>query len=226
MSILVEDISLFGYDLDESLSISSFGYLHGVQPEDIIDYCANAKLRLVEQFKRSTDLQNMICAFLEEAQDLEGVFQDLKIFRAVDNAVGEQLNQMADVVGADIDGLNDADARARIRFQIGLNISNGEPETVITFVKEITDSTFVQYFEAWPAKISLFIDGSTIPIGLNAMIQGVAPAGVGVDVTTSYGGGTPFAVLPEGGIPDPDALGFGEINLPLEGGEIAERIVI
>jgi len=225
MAIDVENISLFGYDDQGVLSISSFGYLTGAQFPEVINYCANSRLRLAEQFKPAVLLQGLICSLLEEIQDLDYVFQDMRLNRAIDTATGVQLEQIAEIVGADISGLTvPAEIRAQIRFQIGINVSNGEPETVIAFVKESTDADFVQYVEVYPAKIYIFTDGQTVPPGLNNLIQGVAPAGVGVEVVSSFGDPTPFAFAPEGGIPDPDGLGFGETTYPLEGGQISEKI--
>jgi hypothetical protein len=225
MSIDIENISLYGYEDKGVLSISSFGYLTGALFPEVVNYCDNSKLRLVEQFKQSVLLQGLICALLSEVQDLDVVFQDLLVNRAVDTAVGEQLEQLAEIVGADIAGLETDEARAQIRFQIGINISNGEPETVITFVKEVTDANFVQYKEIYPAKVYIFTDGQTVPTGLNGLIQGVAPAGVGVEVVSSFGDQFPFAVFPEGGIPDPSGKGFGETTYPAEGGQITEKII-
>ena len=228
MTLDSTDISKFGYDRNTPKSVATFGYLNGSSLPDILNYCQQARDRLAEQFKNSELLQGLLCVLLEEIQELQFVFQDLKINRAVDTAVGVtsgQLYQLALIVGASISGMTDAEARAAIRSQIAINVSNGEPETVIDFVKSATDATFILYKEVYPAKINIFTDGGTTPIGLNGLIQSVAPAGVGVEVVSSYGDPTPFAVEPEGGIPDPNGLGFGEINLPDEGGRISERII-
>jgi hypothetical protein len=224
VAIDVLNISLYGYDEQGSLSIATFGYLTGEQIPEFIDFCAEAKARLAEQFKQSILLHGLICAFTGELQELDAVFQDLQINRAIDTAVGKQLEELAEIVGADITGLTTSEARAEIRFQIGINISNGEPETVIDFVKAATDASFIQYKEVYPAKVSIFTDGQTVPPGLNGLIQGVGPAGVGVEVVSSFGDPEPFAFAPEGGIPDPDGKGFGETTYPLEGGQISEKI--
>lgn len=225
MSIDVENISLYGYgDPEETISLATYGYLSGTALPAIIDYCVEAKSRLAEQFKNSYDLQGLVCALLSEIQELEVVFSDLMINRALDTAVGAQLEGIAEIVGADISGMTTQEARNAIRAQIALNVSNGEPEFVINFVKEVTDADHIIYSELYPAKIHIFTDGQTIPSNLITLIKSVIPAGVGIEVVCSFGDDMPFAFAPEGGIPDPNGLGFGETTYPDEGGVISEKI--
>jgi hypothetical protein len=189
-------------------------------------FCENAKARLAEQFKGSYFLKDFICSLTDECSELDIVYQELKFLRAVDTASGEQLLQLADLVGAKIYEMTVSEARAQIRHQISINVSNGEPESVINYIKTVTGSSSISYTEVYPAKISIFFNGGTIPTGLIALANQIAPAGVGVVLTSSYGDGFSFAVSPEGGVPDPDGFGFGEINLPAEGGRIIESITV
>ena len=224
MSVTGIDIGHFGWAQHTSIQLASFGWFSS--ESDLIPFCKNAKARLAEQFKRSYFLQDLICSLTDECGELDVVYRDLKFLRAVDTAVGEQLSQLAELVGAKIAGMTDGQARAQIRYQIAVNISNGEPETVIDYIKAVTGSSSINYAEVYPAKVSIFFNGGTIPIGLVALANQIAPAGVGIELTSSYGDEFPFAVAPEGGIPDLDGLGFGEINLPSEGGRISESITV
>lgn len=209
------------YDM---LPLSTYGWLEGDVFPDIINYCDEAKDRLAEQYKKSPLLQGLICALISEYQDLELVFQELKLNRAIDTSVGEQLDQLGDIVGLARRGLLDADYRLALRSAIFFNISGGEPETIIAYVKEATNASDVIYQEVHPANVRIFTDGETLPANFINSAKNVVPAGVGLEVISSVGSQEQFAFDPEG-FPDPEGFGFGEDTLPTEGGTFAEKLV-
>jgi hypothetical protein len=227
VSITGVDLAHFGWAQHTSIQLATFGWLSVNSNIPVNEsLCKNAQARLAEQFKNSYFLKDLICSLTDECDELDATYTDLKFLRAVDTAVGKQLSQLADLVGAKISGMTSGEARAQIRQQISVNISNGEPETIIDYIKVVTGSSSISYTEIYPAKVSIFFNGGTVPVGLVGLANQIVPAGVGVELTSSYGDSLPFAVAPEGGIPDPDGLGFGEINLPDEGGRISESITV
>lgn len=210
---------------------STFGELGFGVPDSILipDHVERAKSLLIEQFKRPVLINKMVEAIVEGIQELEYVFNDLYIYRSVPKAQGTQLDGLGDLVGISRNGLSDDDYREAIYFQIFLNISKGEPETVIRALKFATKAEYVRYFQLPNATISLFTDGETTPFNLLQYIQRIVPAGVKVDsINTSRGSVVPL-VFVDAGQPDPDfggglnELGYTPGGIEL-GGQFTEGI--
>lgn len=112
-----------------------------------------------DQFDDSTELQELANALHEPSDELEGLIGDLETDRWVASAVGKQLDRIGAVVGVSRQGRNDSDYRSRIRFQIFINTSNGNPEDIIRATRVLTDGTDVRYWELYPAAFQLFTNG-------------------------------------------------------------------
>jgi len=212
---------------DESL-LGTFGWAKfPVQASGLIlDYCERAKSRLIEQFETKPNIGNYLCALIESLQELEFVFGDLLTLRTLDESTGVQLDGLGDIVGIERQGLGDDGYRTIIRFQIGINFSNGEPETLIALTQFITEGTFVKYTEAFPARVSLLTDGIAINQATVPIIEESAPAGVKIELTSTMGSLIPFAFAPDPGDVDPIPQGFSEPNFAPDaglGGEFAEK---
>lgn len=212
----------FGFLIEpDPLALYTWGWLSGQGGSGELTLCDAAKDRLAEQFKNSPQLQGLICSLLSEYQDLKEVFQDLLLNRSIFTADGVQLDLLGDILGLDRYGLDDDSYRTALQSTVYLNVSNGEPETVITYLKKVTESSIVLYSESQPATIKMFYNGATVPVGLKASVKSVIAAGVGVEIVK--GTEEPFAFDSEG-LVDPLGLGFGEITLPTLGGQLSEKI--
>ena len=97
-----------------------------------------------------------------------------------------------------------------------MNISCGEPETVMTVLKTVTEATEVRLLEFFPAAMFLWTDGTTIPTDLGVTLKKVVPAAVRYQIGCTYGE-IPFEFETEGGIPYNEGDGFSEYNYT-EGG--------
>ena len=96
----------------------------------------------------------------------------------IDTMEGEQLDGIGSIVGEDRQGRSDAEYREAIRVRISLNVSSGEPETVIWLFKTLTDPTgAIDYFEDYPAGYVIYGDGDQFAELLAAM-EAASPAGV------------------------------------------------
>ncbi len=214
---------------DPSLLVT-YGWLtFDVQASGLItNYCERAQERLIEQFETKPNIIAYLCALIESLQDLEFVFGDLLTLRTLENAAGVQLDGLGDIVGIDRQGLTDNAYRTAIRFQIGINFSNGEPETLIALTRFITEGTVVNYTELYPARVSLLTDGSTISAATIPIIEQSAPAGVKIELTSTFGSLVPFAFATEPGDVDPIPEGFAEPNFAPDaglGGELSEKFI-
>jgi hypothetical protein len=163
-------------------------------------------------------LHELLKAFAVKAEDIESVGNDLMIFCAISTAFGQQL----DGIGANVDeprgGRNDDEYRTGIMLRIGINMSSGEPETIINVAKTICNAEMIQYSEISPAKVHLFIKVAVPPSNVYNTIKSILPAGVGlnIDYITDE---LPFVFAG-----DDSGLGFGEVNHPSVGGCFAEHL--
>jgi len=86
---------------------------------------------LIDAFKGRKVIDGILAAWLKQFQDLERVFWEILQGRGVDDAVGQQLDFLAAVVGEDRQGRSDDELRAAIRLRIRTNRSQGTSEDVI-----------------------------------------------------------------------------------------------
>ncbi len=186
----------------------------------ITDHIIAAKKRLLEQYKGKARMEALIEALVTPVQPLEDAFFQLLEERYLETSVGFQLDRLGDIVGISRDGLNDDQYRLRIRARIFVNVSNGEPETLILVYKLLTLSNLVILEELFPAAAGLMCDGPDIPDPEDVqfiadLMEAAALAGVRIDFLGVFDEANPFAfdgtVLPLGD-------GFGDTGNPATGG--------
>lgn len=99
----------------------------------------------------------LITALCGAVQDVENALAQLYSQRALDVAIGTQLDVLGKIVGQARDGLSDDDYRRYIRARIAANRSGGVPEDVlrvaslvldvatsgVLFIRDVEDATFV-----------------------------------------------------------------------------------
>ena len=103
--------------------------------------------KFADQFEGSEKLMNLMRAFLEPIDEILSTTADLKNNRWLETAVGAQLDQLGAIVGMPRFGRLDDDYRRAIRFQIFINLSKTEPETMITALRVLSDGDFIRYWE-------------------------------------------------------------------------------
>lgn len=212
-----KDISLFGLDLtgsspavDTSL-LATFGYIRfdvgggGTTGEGlyISDHAARSLALLIEQFKKDKPIINgTVNASVSEAQVTEDTLYDMQRFRSIETASGRQLDLIGDIVGVSRTSADDEVYRADIYFGIFLNSSNGEPETLIAALQQITKAAVIDYAEEYPAAVILTMNGvsGAIPADVMEKLRRLKPAGVRIDLRLNNTE-TPFIFDGEGGFP-------------------------
>jgi len=189
-------------------------------PTPITTHVADAKARLVEQYKRKPNIDGILQSFVQQYQDMEDVINDMFFSRFVNNAVGRQLDLFGTIVDLDRQGFDDTFYRILLNAKIGQNISSGDPERVISTLVLLTGASQVMYQNLNNATVGLAIN-TTIPANLVDLIfatmQSVVMAGIRIDFIVSYDATEPFSFDGIG----PIGLGFSSLAAPTTGGKFA-----
>jgi hypothetical protein len=137
---------------------------------------------LLQQFKTRENIETVLTILLNQAQELENVNKDLYNGRYIDGAVGTQLDGIGSIVGAERSGADDEQYRNAIRFQIMINKSGGEPETLIEALRFISQSDKVSLKEFFPAKVAGEISNPdnliNLPENINVYMQALCGGGI------------------------------------------------
>jgi len=196
-NVNVKDISLFGQnrsvDRIPSLSsglMSTYGWLNW-EPgpgEHISDMAGKTVALLIEQFRVDRPLITALVKSVGDAcQDIEEVLFDLIRFRSVGQATGKQLDEIGNIVGISRTDPNDDIYRSDIYFQIDLNHSNGEPETLISALQRVLHALTVDYCENYPCKVILTANQFTeaMPAKVYSKMKALCVGGVDIDIQYS-----------------------------------------
>jgi len=164
-------------------------------PTQILTHEEDALKRLMQQYKDKAKLAGVIGAFTEQIQDLENAIFGLFGKLDIENVSVDNLDRLGAIVGQDRLGQTDAGYRLFIYAKIATNNSQGTAEEIMSIFKLITQSTFVQYFDLYPAAIQIMGDGS-IDAGLEDFlkqtIENACVGGVSVDMIGFFDDADPF----------------------------------
>lgn len=106
-------------------------------PAGETDHVAEALDRLPQQFKTDPSTVALLESLVRPCQSLETALQDMLVDRAVDTAVGAQLDIIGKLVGQARSGQSDAEFRRFIRARIKTNRSRGVVSDLITIARLI-----------------------------------------------------------------------------------------
>jgi hypothetical protein len=177
----------------------------------IVNHTSQAISRLITQYGNQPNLQGLVGALISPVQAIEDALNQLNMFRLIDQATGVQLDGLGKIVGIARFGLSDNDYRFWIKAAVLINISDGEPETVLAIYNLLTETTSGMIFEYYPASVGLSSDG-LISAGNEDLVAGLVlsalPAGVRLDSLGYYDSSNPFSF---DGTVSPQGAGFGSI---------------
>jgi len=129
-----------------------------------IDHIENhtdiALSRLTYQYVDSVNLKALVELWSDRTQILEDALQTLLKDRWISEAEGVQLDELGAMVGEPRLGRLDNEYRPAIRLKIQINLSGGQPETLINFIRLAFGAEIIVYNELWPAKIELFFQST------------------------------------------------------------------
>lgn len=175
--------------------------------------------RLLSQYQDSDNLKSFIRAIIGPVQSIEYVLNDLNIYRQLAFAEGVQLDLIGTIVGLPRpSGATDEEYRQILYGQIGINVSEGQPEQVIQTFKIFTSVPLVLFDEHFPAEFSIesiyeFPDQASID-SMITLMEKVGPAGVRCDGIVTFDPIIPFSF--DGAL---FGSGFGDDTDPSQGGK-------
>lgn len=223
-----QDIASFGFTFPSDVNlVATFGYIGGGVPDSIVipDHVSRAQSLLIEEFKRSTKLNQIVKAIVDPMQEIEYVGNDLYINRRLSQATGAQLDGIGEIVGEPREGRSDEDYKEAIEFRIFINTSNAEPETLIRALKFTTNASRVRLWEVSSATIQMFTNGSFIPDNLVTIMEEIAAAGVNIDYISTSLNTLPFSFDLDLAGDNPEGGGLNELGYTPSGQEVGGQFV-
>jgi hypothetical protein len=223
-----ENLVVYGQTAEENpLLVGTYGYHEGTYPETIPirDYAQRATDLLIEQFENKPLIQGFVALAATRIQDAEVLIFDLILGRLLVYAVGQQLDNIGAMIGESRQGKNDDEYCIAIEFQIRLNRSSGEPETLIDATMVLAGATVVQLMELFPGAVGIYTDGEKLyDAGVKSRLQALAPAGVRIWFYSLFDG-IPFSCEWDGVEPSDGSLGFDELNYYPGGVHVGGQLV-
>lgn len=190
----------------------------------IENHINRALARRLQQWIEKPNLKSLIEVHAGGYQDLEQVFIDLRDATiAVANAFGAQLDVLGQIVGQERMNFDDDFYRILLLARIGINVSNGEPERIISTTKLLTKANFVHYMSLRGAEIAVGSDGVINPLSVSFLLSNlgrVVMGGVRVDYLAIYDGPDSFSF--DGPNQKTPGKGFGSIDDANAGGKFGQ----
>lgn len=188
---------------------------------DITTHSADAVARLQTKDKDKAKQKSFYEAFVDQIQELETAVNDWVDNWDIDNAVGEQLDRLGDLVVQPRNGQSDSVYRVFIKVKALINFSEGTGPQIKQAWKTLSGADSVDYQNFELGGVGLMSDGSD-PVGdpdtLYNLMEKAVPCGVSVDHLGFYQSSGSFGF--DG---DPDAAGFSDAGSG--GGEFAKLIL-
>lgn len=190
---------------------------------DRIDtHTADALARLGYQYRGKVRIEKVISSNADQWQEIEDATHAMFLNRALDNAEGLQLDNLGLIVGQSRPaGETDANYRTLLLVKIGKNVSEGDPERLISVFNLLTGAGLVHLQDLGGGHVMLSCDVAIPPALVDdyyAAMEDVAVGGVKVDYIVVFTPTLPFAFA---GGPIPGG-GFGDSTAPGVGGEWSE----
>ena len=192
----------------------------------ITTHTIDAINRLLYQYQNATDLKKLIKGICgDRTQLIEDMLIALRYLIDINNATDAQLDGLGSILGETRKSRSDDDYRLIIMTRIGINISAGTPNDLISIYKILTVATHVIMQELYPAALQMFSDG-IIDVGLQAevknYIQLIAPAGVNISEIGIYE--EPSFTIGDASMIIADGAGFGDATNITLGGKLSYLI--
>jgi hypothetical protein len=151
--------------------------------DKITTHIADAKARLLEQYKGAPNFEALWDIFVQQVQEIEDAIYDVIGLLDVETMEGDQLDLLGRVLGRTRQEMDDETYRVFLKSQIGINTSRGTTEQLLAVFKILTAGSTCTISEDYPAAVELVIDGAlraVIKNNIQAILQDVVGAGVWV----------------------------------------------
>lgn len=110
-------------------------------------------------FLQNSNLLDIITAEDLQLNEIEQVFFDMLTLMWLDSATGEQLDVLGIHLVIDREGRTDTDYRVVLKGKARINVSSGEPESIIGLVKDLYGASSVEYVPDYPAGFTINHNG-------------------------------------------------------------------
>jgi hypothetical protein len=158
----------------------------------ITDHVDAAKGRLVQQYKESVRFNDLIESLVLPVQEIEDQTDNLYRLRSITTSEGLQLDRIGDMVGELRFGRDDQEYRSAILTRVAINVSGGEPESIITAIRQLLNPLTIDYVDTFPASFQIFIQVDEFIPNLASLIRPLSPAGIGSGILLEGGLNSPF----------------------------------
>lgn len=129
------------------------------------DFCLQATDRIVEQFKPQPKIAALLCAIADRATPIEQALINVKEFRQLSTALGQQLDELGKFYGEFRNDESDADYRRRLLAFAEIVASKGTGEDLIRLLVTLDNGfapTAIALVEHHPAGL---IMTARVPLG-------------------------------------------------------------
>jgi len=139
----------------------------------------------IEQFKNKEDFASSISIYVKQVQDLEDALFQVLLDTTLDLSIGQQLDNLGEIVGEKRLSRTDEAYRQALRVRILINKSSGTIEQILEIAQSFTQSSgVIEIKEFFPASLiiqvvdKLEVDALRLAIALDA----ARSAGVGLQL--------------------------------------------
>ncbi len=184
-------------------------------------HVADARSRLLMQYKDRPNLSALIDALLSPVQEIEDVVSSMYGRLDIEGSAGEQLNGIGRIVGTERAGWEDAVYRVLLTARCAQLVSRGTIEEIIGVWKILSQADNIHVLEVYPGQVDLYCD---VPLDedliqfIFTMMRKVPAGGVEIDFPAIiYTASNDFGFDPD----DDTVGGFGDVDDPDAGGQLA-----
>lgn len=142
----------------------------------IPNHVEQALALLLDQYKDKPRIAGLVKAFINRCQELEDAAWHLWISRRIENATGDQLDQIGAIVGEPRSSRPDDVYKIYVNARIRINWSQGTSDDVIAVLRIVEPAAF-RLVESYPAGFRVeYIDAPAVPVAVLADLMAQARA--------------------------------------------------
>lgn len=170
------------------------------------DITSNAINNLLYQFENSPNLQNMVSVLTSELQEIESEVIKLMTLRTLENATGQQLDNIGEVLNVRRTSADDEIYRAILKIRNARQSVTGTAESSIYLVKLFTGDEFASVYQNNTYLVDVYYNDTCNPSATLDNIKAFFP------VVTSLRGVVSSDGLMFGFDGDDTSGGFGSVH--------------
>lgn len=176
-----------------------------------LDHVSQSLERPASVLRSDEDFKQLLEIFIKEANEIEKVFLDLAKQKDITTVTGIWLDYLGKILGLSRKGLTDEEYRKSLQVKIGINSSDGTPDSISEILQLTTSADKVRLAEgiySWgQAQIR---HGTLVDVNTKLMLEDIRPVGVNLQLLNDVNG---VAFSPAWEIDVPDNLQPLDISL-------------